>query len=390
MATRYASELQPTVDADQATRHLELLHEGAQGFISLNLLGNNRPEAHSFTSVDELSYADDVAASVEALQDVVNDRWNVYTACASFTSVPERGRGRRDDVQSIPGVWADLDVKPGADGYFQDQAELDNYVKLLPKPTLQVNSGSGGRHLYWLVHTNQRPEGRDGEQLLIRWRDFLLAEAGGYAIDHVHDTVRILRLAGTVRWPKGDERNATPQLVTIHDLGPRYHADELRMLSDAAHEEAVQLRREIAERRRVNDEGRRRDVSSRGLDLEDYDRIVATFNRDQDWEPLLKWDGWKLNDDVRGGISSCRYWTRPGKDVTDGKSAATDWTDAQGYTRRVMTIYSRDPSLEDLFEHVTERGQVICSKWVFALKRIYHGDEAALIRCVVQGRGKLI
>src|SRR5206468_6287340 len=151
MVTVPAAALKPAVDVAQASRHLEILHGGAPGFCSLNLLGNGRHERHCFfkasTLVDEpASYG----ASREALQDVVDARWNVYTALSTFAQIPSKGRGTRADVLSVPGVWADLDVKPDTEGYFTSVTQLETYVARLPRPTLDVASGSGGRHLYWL------------------------------------------------------------------------------------------------------------------------------------------------------------------------------------------------------------------------------------------------
>ena len=107
------------VDVEQASRHLRLLHHGADGFASLVLLGSGKRERHGFAEVHDLlqPVADRTEArdSYEELADTVAARWNVYTACSTFAKVPEKGRGTRTDVLSVPGVWADLDVKPDSE-----------------------------------------------------------------------------------------------------------------------------------------------------------------------------------------------------------------------------------------------------------------------------------
>ncbi len=79
-----ATQLQPNVDLAQASRHLEILHGSAPGFGSLVLLGNNRHERHCFFATSDLRDADEIDESREALQDVIDARWNVYTACSTF------------------------------------------------------------------------------------------------------------------------------------------------------------------------------------------------------------------------------------------------------------------------------------------------------------------
>jgi hypothetical protein len=389
MVTVQASSLQPVVDVAQASRHLELLHGGAPGFASVVLLGNDRHERHCFFATDELRDAPEAAAeSREALQDVVDARWNVYTALSTFVAVPDRGRGTRADILSVPGVWADLDVKPDTEGYFPSEYDLMEYVSYLPRPTLEVASGSGGRHLYWLTHT--RLDAREGQELLLWWLDFLRAEAGDRVVENVHDTTRVLRLAGTVRWPKVADATPLPHPVTLVAEGPRYHVEEIRLLARGAHDAAATRRDELRAARRAGDDARRLDLLARGLEERNYERVVRMFNGQQDWEPLLIAAGWTLHGDQRDSSARCRYWTRPGKSAADGKSASTDYTSSDGVTSRLMTIYSNDPSLHDLWDNLGGLDAVgTCSKWRFALTRLFDGDEAALVRHVVANRGRL-
>lgn len=394
MVVSTVADLLPAVDVAQASYHLEALHAGAPGFMSLVLLGNGRRERHGFTSLTELRGVNDfnaVAHSAAALQEVVDERWNVYTACSSFREPPERGRGTRTDIASVPGVWCDLDVKPTVEGYFQTEAELLAYQATLLIPTLEIASGSGGRHLYWLTYPDQRLDAADGQELLVAWLDHLRMMAQGGVIENVHDTTRILRLAGTTRWPKtaGDVVEM-PRRVELRSVGPRYHAAELKMLASAAHEAASEARNEARRSRSEAEERARVVLSERGLPMELYDVTVRTFNVRQDWAGLLEPTGWTLFSDQRGGAARCRYWTRPGKSISDGKSASTDYVTDDGVVTGRMTIYTNDKELHDLWENAgTGDSHGLCSKYGYALRRIFHGDETALLRAIAAGHGRL-
>jgi hypothetical protein len=381
--------LSPEVDAVQASDHLRYLHEGAKGVISMVLLGTAKGrERHSFFQWDEAKESEEIRNGKEALQNVVDAHWNVYIACSTFKNVPSRGRGGRDLVLEVPGVWADLDVKPGTEGYFQSEDELLEYTRHLPAPTLEVASGSGGRHLYWL--TKQRMNATDGQNLLHAWLDFLREWSDGKTIEHVQDSTRILRLAGTIRWPKEVDSTTVPRRVELLNVGPRYHDGELQLMSARAHAEAQEHRRSLRAFLSQQDAERRSDLLDRGLQEATYSSIVARFNIVQDWASLLEPTGWTLISDDREMHNRCRYWARPGKSASDGKSASTDYTSEAGITSSTMTIFSSDPSVMDLWENpdtMDNKGR--CSKWRYALMRLYQGDEARLVKDVIEGRGQL-
>lgn len=387
------ADLRPDVDLDQATRHLEQLHHGGEGYVSLVLLANGMRERHCFTATGALELSADpqvIGQSYGELSDVVANHWNVYTACATFVKTPAKGRGNRGDVSSIPGVWCDLDVKPGTEGYFQNETQLAEYVARLPTPTLQVASGSGGRHVYWL--TKDRLPAVDGQRLLHAWLDFLRSQGDGAVIENVHDTTRVLRLAGTVRWPKVDDAQESrpAPVVLLSDDGPRYHAAELELMSSLAHGEAQAMRDQMREQRALMDQERRQDLSRRGLDLNVYDHVVRRFNVIEDWARLLEPTGWTLFSDQRDGPARCRYWTRPGKSRADGKSASTDFVSDDGFTSNVMSIYSGDKELADLRENSGDsNAHALVTKWHFALKRLYEDSESSLLRAIADGNGKL-
>jgi hypothetical protein len=276
----------------------------------------------------------------------------------------------------VPGVWADVDVKPDVEDYFADEDDVRAYVAVLPPPTLEIASGSGGRHLYWLTH--ERLEPRVGAETLLAWLDFLRDAARGRTIENVHDTTRILRLAGTVRWPKvADPVAPLPAKVDIVREGPRYHLEELTTLSAPAHRAASLARREAHALRGEERNQQQWNVTRRGLEFETFQRIVGVFNAAQDWEPLLTAAGWTLHSDERGGVARCRYWTRPGKKVSDGKSASTDFINADNTVSRLMSVYTKDPSLQPLWENADSHDGVgLVSKWRFVTTCLGVSDTA--------------
>jgi hypothetical protein len=387
------ADLTPQVDAEQATRHLQQLHRGAEGYLSLVLLAAPHREQHCFTAVNDLIPVKNfttIVESREALTDIVNARWNVYTACSTFATVPEKGRGTRTNVSSVPGVWCDLDVKPGTEGYFQTEEELLAFTGRLLTPTLEIATGSGGRHLYWL--TKERVPTDGGQKLLHAWLDYLRTEADGVVIENVHDTTRILRLAGTVRWPKVDDgQEIRPMSVVLcKDDGPRYHKSELELLSSMAHNEAKARRDDMMQQRSSLDKERRESLLSCGLDLQIYDHVVRRFNLLEDWANLLESTGWTLFSDQRDGPARCRFWTRPGKSREDGKSASTDYTNDDGFVSSVMTIYSGDSQLDDLRENATgSDAHGLCTKYHYAISRLYENDESVILRAIALGGGRL-
>jgi hypothetical protein len=376
------AELLPSADAEQATRHLEQLHRGCSGFVSFVLLRQPRQEAHSFAHMTKMVKTADhahVQDSSDALAEVVRDRWNVYVACSTFAMQPDKGRGKREHIQSVPGVWADLDVKPGVEGYFQTEAEMCEFIARFPhRPTLEIASGSGGRHLYWLL---DQPVDRDtGSKLLVGWLDLLREAANGNVIENVMDTTRILRLAGTVRWPKVDDfQSAEPRPVQlIKDNGPRFGVEEMYFMVEGATMRAEAERKiRAAERRRAMAEQKQR-LGALAPESR-IEMMINRFNRVVDWADLLERAGWTLFSDQRDGGARCRYWVRPGKNTGDGKSASTDYVNDDGEPSSTMTIYSLEPSLLPLWENGgTSDAHGICTKWHFAKVALFDGDDEAL------------
>jgi hypothetical protein len=315
----------------------------------------------------------------EALGALVNGRWNVYVACCTFKARPARGRGTERDVLEVPGVWVDLDVKPTTENQFHTTAEADDFLTRMPPPTMLVDSGSGGRHAYWLL--TERLDPIRGAALLAAWHDHVLDAARPVLPDNVFDITRVLRLPGTVRQPRGDDGIFTPKPVRLlHADGPRYDYEELDRLACPAHAAAEALRREYRRVAREGEEARRAEVQRRGLALTTYDDIRRVFEELADWDDLLPRAGWRLDEDLRDRDQG-RRWTRPGKDA--GTSATSDRGDS-----RDLWLFSDDPEVAYLLDEPTGHSRWV-PRWRFALRALFEGDEDELLRAVVAGRGRL-
>lgn len=163
--------------------------------------------------------------------------WNSYLAVNRFR--PDRTSDREaKDVVLVAGTWADLDVKPGArpdgSGWPHDTAELAKVIEALPQPTVLVDTGTGNLHPYWLFE-EMHADTEACTQLLKRWHEFVNRVASRVLdrpirFDTVTNLDRVMKLPGTVRWPKGDEDPAPVRL--LHCDGPRYTPSRLWKLSE--------------------------------------------------------------------------------------------------------------------------------------------------------------
>jgi hypothetical protein len=146
---------------------------------------------------------------------------DVYASVCEFAS---GAQGRcADDAVSIPGLWADLDVKPGNAQLPQSREELDRVLAELPPVSMLVDSGSGGAHAYWLFTERQAvtDETRDLTERWIRYVSGIASNVLGRRIefDAVGDLARVMRVPGsvnqkvheTVRLVVGDGPSYSPQ-----------------------------------------------------------------------------------------------------------------------------------------------------------------------------------
>lgn len=390
-------DLLPHTDPEQARLFLETLFGQTRGLVGLSLLPTGRVDA-ARSGFDTWSDARKLLDADPTWWRFAADdwpRWNTYVQVGStLRSRPDAGkRGTAQQALELVGVFSDLDVKPD-NGTFRTRAELDTFLDVLPEPSVVVNTAGsdGGVHAYWLF---DRPHvvgsWRDRAEL-DGWFDYTASVAASYGrtVDHVQEYARILRVPGTVRWPRRGDGIGQPGTWRPVELarsdGPRYRREDLLALTEPHRTHAVE--RHADDSRDWHDvrDAQLRWLESAGLSRATQAALETRFNSTQDWGPLLEAAGWRLCRDNRGrgGTTDCRYWTRPGKRVEDGHSAMTDFGDSQ-----VMFIYTDDPLVTPCLVPTHDRFRKITTKYAFALHFLAGGDEAKLVKAIHTGKGRV-
>lgn len=154
--------------------------------------------------------------------DFFHDGRDVYTCVAVAGRRCTTGRPRAADAVAVPGVWADIDIKPGA---ATDQAHAHRIAHAVLAPTLVVHSGHG-LQAWWLLHEpwrfKTRHEQARGATLAARWHA-QLTDRAHVRLDPVADLARLMRLPGTMNAKSSPE---VPVRI-LHAGGPRYTTAEL-------------------------------------------------------------------------------------------------------------------------------------------------------------------
>lgn len=380
--------MQPVVEELQSFGFLERLTQGYTGYIGLTLIGTNGKICTGFGTAADLGEELETGSFFTDLIKYGRERWNIYVSVGAFSELPVKGsRGYASQVGEIPGVWADFDVKPGQADAFQSVEELEEFLEKLPPMTMRVDTGSGGVHGYWLF-AKPMTDMTKASRLLSAWHAYLAAEAGDKQIDNVQELARILRVAGTIRWPKkGDDLTAVPVTVQLrYRNGPEYTPEDLMKLAGPALRVRVREQREKVAKWQSARQARQEALKASGVYKREQarDDWERTFNTRQDWSDLLERAGWKLAKDNRrgGGTTACRYWSQPG--MTSGYSAMTDFGDSD-----LIVFYTTHPDWDAVsVPHLTDRaGRRMSTKFYFALGALYAGDEKALLLDIAHGGG---
>lgn len=233
-------------------------------------------------------------------------QYDVWCSVGTYKAKKAKGRGNEDDVLSLIGMWADLDIgeeghKASADGRPNPSTveEALSIIEGLPAPTAVIHSG-GGLQAWWLfdepwVFDDQRAAKRACQE----WQQMLGAQAKtlGYHVDTLPDVTRILRVPGTF-----NHKTENVRPVTMHLMGEsRYASTELTSLGEAEEETPP----------------------------------PKQFNT---WEAILEPHGWKKCG--TRSTDGATLWVRPGKDPSEGHSAVTD-----PYGKPVMVNFSASVGL---------------------------------------------
>jgi hypothetical protein len=291
-------------------------------------------------------------------------RWQVYVSVAAVKgdkSLTKRGMVSLDQVARVPGLYVDLDVKPGS---FESQEQALEFIRPLPEPALITASGSGGLHVWWKFSV---PLPADmAAQIQRAWWAMLSEKAAPVFIDHLVDASRVMRLAGTVRWPKPDEDGRVGEVRVLHrNLQATHEPEKLKRLS----RESAERREEMIRQTRARDAQRKIDLSTLGAG--DWGRLMAIGNSEEIINDLLSWDeiltpaGWIYLREDRAGR---REFARPGSST---KSATCDWPESP----HVLSLHSWSPDtgLADLKE-----AGIVLTKYRVALRLLWHDDEKAM------------
>lgn len=192
------------VDAEIAGEFLREVHGGGAGRGELVLYCQRGGGRHAERRQVGVDLGAD--AEIEGLGDLVERGFNVYVTPCRFASDRVPNTRRQRDVVWGPGVWADLDLKPNLPTGIRTPAEMDRVLAALPQPTLLVDSGSGGRHPYWLLDGEGTEDVKRLRRLTDLWLGLLRRRASEalereIQLDGVGDLSRVLRLPGTWRHP---------------------------------------------------------------------------------------------------------------------------------------------------------------------------------------------
>lgn len=329
--------------------------------------------SQSMTAREFVTSADD--ASLEStVFDEDGSMWNIYVSvCPIKADVSLKQRGTKSNVAYVPGVWADLDAKPGS---FSSQEEILAWLDgLALEPTLICGSGSGGVHAYWRLRWDEQGD----ENLVDSWWSYLNEQAGERSIDHLVDTTRILRLPGTVRFPKADESSGKIGSVSLIkaniDQDHRYSVQQIREVSaDAMRRKAEQRKRTIqndAQRRERVDEIAKTliDGNNRWGFLQAVSHIEDYVNDNWSWGRILEPYGWKYRRTLSDGS---KEWARPGQ---NDRSAVLDYDGSP-----VMSLLSTNPStgLYDLKD-----AGIVLTRYRVALRLMFSDNEDEMIKYVI-------
>jgi hypothetical protein len=411
--TRTALDDDVELDPEAAARYLRGWHGlmGEQALVSVVML----PSARSFCAPLE-AVLDRLAGL--GLEELVypaeggSVRQSVYVAAGVLRERPVKGRGGKKFFERAPGTWMDLDVREGGFGSY---GEILDLVLEMDRfgigPQMIVGTGSGGCHCYWAVEGGV--DAADGEMLGRRLRFWVEARTG-YAVDHCENSDRILRLPGSIRWPKpagGGAWDAMPrECVLIRERleGSWADVDRIRELTEELWE--VWSRRTREERaarssRRatamdvvwsvVDGSQRERGRSEvlgeirgwvngsagRGQSLTWREMWALSMAEDEfdasvPWDAILVPRGWSKygEPDAEGR----QQWTRPGGGEHSGRSMVTDWLGSPN----VASLLSMDPATGLRTLH--DSGQAL-TKHMVAAALYWDGHVGGLLRAWLCG-----
>jgi len=300
--------------------------------------------------------------------------WNLYVQVCPAAHDLESPfkRGGDDNVKTFRGVWVDLDVKPGS--FVDEEAALNFLRGLAVLPTIVVTTGSGGVHGYWKLDHDLTPE--EGRVFAADWWSYLAEEADkvGAKVDKLVDISRMMRLPGSIRWPKkGEIRPAAPVVLKYAPPGLTVSAEQMSSISRGAAQRRYNrvLRTQTEDRqRRIDADAIAQTLIESGTNrwrlLQAIAAVEDLFAHEVTWDEILEPAGWTF---LREDTHERREWARPGREE---KSATTDWPESPD----IMSLLSssEETGLFDLKE-----AGIALTKYRVALRLWFNDNEQDMI-----------
>lgn len=271
--------------------------------------------------------------------------WNVYYGVCPTKRKPESifRRGGLNMVEHVPGLWADIDIKEGG---FSSQEQILEWVDTIHcTPTMIVDSGSGGAHLYWKYAPSTTYKDIYAPEAWWAYLDYI--SGPDISIDKIQDLARILRLPGSIRFAKvpGESDKA---VRILSNSGLTYDQKQLRDFAEPFYEmKKVAVRENASREEELSVSIENLSFNHNWLFESNMLKKAMLENKIRDeysWNEILEPQGWTVNRELRDGSIE---WTRPGEGAS-GRSAVSDWPDSPD----VLSLLSTDPhtGLGDLKE----------------------------------------
>jgi len=332
---------------------------------------------------------DDMIWQRDKAGDVARGPFNLYTNVGELRAEPDRSRnpfarGTKKDMGWVPGAWVDLDVGPGRFADLGDCARGVEAVGL--EPTITVETGSGGMHCYWRLGTGLDPV--NAEKMSRRLIEQFRAVCG-VKVDSVGNSDRIMRLPGSVRWPKKGESAVGGTLCRLARIGgPVWTVGDVVALTEpvwagvlARHEAAVDAEHDLLADANRELRAAARAGTNEWMRLYSVACAEEQFAREISWEAVLEPHGWRLlGGDGEPDREGRRTWTRPGSDGANPRSLITDWASSPD----VASLLSEAP--ETGLVELRERGVALTKMRVWVQLQ-WHGDLVGFLRSWVMGGG---
>jgi hypothetical protein len=332
--------------------------------------GNLDTVSQSMLAKEFCQMDDDTLESL--IFDEDGNKWNLYLGVAPIKEdVSLRRRGTEANVDYVPGVWADIDVK---DKGFESLDSILHFLYSLALPPSIVNgSGSGGVHAYWKLAPGERGD----KELVERWWSYLDESAGDKSIDKLVDLTRILRIPGTVYFPKEKSGSKVGSVEILFKTDNVYTIDQITQVSAEAFKTKHEKRKRLIDsdaNRRMDMDGFARDMLA-GLGGNQWkmwraiSELEGFVNEKMTWDEILSPHGWTHMRELRDGSNE---WARPGRSE---RSAVVDYEDSP-----VMSLLSSSPEtrLEDLKD-----AHIPITKYRALLRLQFEDDEKAMVEYLV-------